>query len=54
MTTRPPRTPTLTKQAEAARAERLARSAAALRKNLRRRKAATLKPPAKDSDSTRG
>jgi hypothetical protein len=33
------KTPTLTAQAEAARADRLAREAAALRENLRRRKA---------------
>jgi hypothetical protein len=54
MTTKLPRKPTLTRQAEAARAARLARSAAALRQNLRRRKAALTTPPAKDSDSTRG
>lgn len=54
MTTKPPQKPTLTKQAEAARAQRLARSAAALRQNLRRRKAAQPPPPCKDSDSTHG
>ncbi len=39
MTEKPPATPHLRPEAEAARAARLAREAAALRENLRRRKA---------------
>lgn len=54
MTTRPPQKPTLTKQAEVARAKRMARSAAALRQNLRRRKATQPPVPRKDSESTHG
>ncbi len=42
----PPPVPRLTPKAQAAKAERDQRLAAALRKNLRRRKAATSEPPA--------